>query len=336
MAHLQFVDFSIREYLLFRGFSQTLKAFETEAKSTEKSFSVEKIMERISHSIATQDLQSLRELWMNLSSFFFSKLDQLYGQAVKRIEANLFKLFLVTAHANNKPEKVNEFFVKCPELQTQAEWKDWFVFPFCKAPEDHPVYSVYFSKQWQDTLMISLHNFLATIFQCMPLPTLARIDSEATLIHRLQEENSALRDRIEVLQSIAGSPSGQSTSSSTSSHQSRLSTFNEQATGAGASSQQQLQRPLSGRHSSKQISLDDIVPYSIPAQKHLVDDFSTIAQESLQMGHVADSQLRGLKYLIRNIGGQSPTMHRKQEAVSSDRNKKRSGSAGPRSWMAKD
>lgn len=207
------------------------------------------------------------------------------------------------------------------------------------------MYSVHFSKQWQDTLMISLHNFLATIFQCMPLPTLARIDSEATLINKLQEENSALRERIEVLQSIAGSPSGQSTSSSTSSHQSRFSTFNEQGGGAGTSSSSVYSHSTTkdrsvggggGRHSSKQISLDDIVPYSIPAQKHIVDDFSTIAQESLNMSHVADSQLRGLKYLIRNIGGNSPTMNRKEQAVSSDRNKKRSGSAGPRSWMAKD
>lgn len=224
------------------------------------------------------------------------------------------------------------------------------------------MYSVYFSKQWQDTLLISLHNFLATIFQCMPLPTLARIDSEATLIQKLQDENGALRDRIEVLQSIAGSPSGQSTSSSTSSHQSRFSTFNDHQ--AGTSSQAALQQQHAtkdrsvgsggggGRHSSRphhhhhqqqqqqqQISLDDIVPYSIPAQKHIVDDFSTIAQESLNMAHVADSQLRGLKYLIRNIGGNSPTMNRKDggsSSVSSDRNKKRSGSAGPRSWMAKD
>lgn len=200
------------------------------------------------------------------------------------------------------------------------------------------MFSVYFSKQWQDTLMISLHNFLATIFQCMPMPTLARIDSEATLINKLQEENLALRERIEMLQSIAGSPSGQSTSSSTSSHQSRFSTFNEQAVVAGPSSTTSslaATKDRAHRHSSKQISLDDIVPYSIPAQKHLVDDFSTIAQESLNMALVADSQLRGLKYLIRNIG-HSPTMNRKEVSMSSDRNKKRSGSAGPRSWMAKD
>lgn len=126
MAHLQFVDFSIREYLLFRGFSSTLRAFEAEAKTAEKSFSVEKIMDRVTQSIATHDLPALRDLWRNLTNFFFNKLDQIYGTAVKRIEANLLKLFLVTAHTANKPDKVHEFFVKSPELQSQSEWKDWF------------------------------------------------------------------------------------------------------------------------------------------------------------------------------------------------------------------
>lgn len=36
---------------------------------------------------------------------------------------------------------------------------------FIKNPEDNPVYSVHFSRQWQDTMLVSLHNFLATIFQ---------------------------------------------------------------------------------------------------------------------------------------------------------------------------
>lgn len=37
--------------------------------------------------------------------------------------------------------------------------------PFVKNPEDNPTYSVHFSRQWQDTMLVSLHNFLATIFQ---------------------------------------------------------------------------------------------------------------------------------------------------------------------------
>lgn len=190
--------------------------------------------------------------------------------------------------------------------------------------------------------MISLHNFLATIFQCMPMPTLARIESEATQIRRLQEENQALRERIEHFQSVAGSPSGQS-SSSTSSHQSRLSTFNEPSGSRDRSSvfyTKAVGGASGGSSTSSSLAhaLDDIIPYPIAASRHIVDDFSTIAQESLNIGNVADTQLRGLKLLIRNIGGgHSPTMGRKDASM--DRNKtKRSGSAGPRSprWLAKD
>lgn len=42
---------------------------------------------------------------------------------------------------------------------------DITAFPFVKNPEDNPIYSVHFSKQWHDTMLVSLHNFLATIFQ---------------------------------------------------------------------------------------------------------------------------------------------------------------------------
>lgn len=33
MAHLQYVDELVREYLLFRGFSNTLKTFDAELKT---------------------------------------------------------------------------------------------------------------------------------------------------------------------------------------------------------------------------------------------------------------------------------------------------------------
>lgn len=39
------------------------------------------------------------------------------------------------------------------------------VLPYIKNPEEHPTFKVHFSRQWQDTLLVSLHNFLATIFQ---------------------------------------------------------------------------------------------------------------------------------------------------------------------------
>lgn len=65
-------------------------------------------------------------------------------------------------------DKAQEFFLKqASELQNQAEWKDWFVLPFLPAPDSNPTFATYFSRQWADTFIVSLHNFLSVLFQCM-------------------------------------------------------------------------------------------------------------------------------------------------------------------------
>lgn len=73
----------------------------------------------------------------------------------------------------NKPEKTQEFFQKqALELQGQPEWRDWFALPFIPVPEQNPTFSPYFSRQWADTFLVSLHNFLSVLFQCMHIQTL--------------------------------------------------------------------------------------------------------------------------------------------------------------------
>lgn len=197
------------------------------------------------------------------------------------------------------------------------------VFPFCKNPEENPTFAVCFTKHWQDTLLLSLHNFLATIFQCMPQPTLARAETEASLIKKLQEENLLLRNR---LQQIAQSQQQNPTSSS---HQSRLTAFNEQKSFDQTVTGTKHKLPI--KPSNVQ-SINDIIPFDILAPTHIVDDFFIIAQETHNTSHIAESQARGLKSLIRNIGSSgSPVMGRKE---SSDRSKRRSGSTSSRGWMS--
>lgn len=76
MAHIQYVDGLIREYMLFRGFSGSLKSFDSELKSDkDKGFRVDKIIEQITHSINIQDLQGLRDIWNHLEGHMFSKLE---------------------------------------------------------------------------------------------------------------------------------------------------------------------------------------------------------------------------------------------------------------------
>lgn len=76
MAHIQLIDELVREYLLFRGFSSTVKAFDNDLKSDkDKGFRVDKIVDQIVHYINVSDLSGLKEYWSHLDSLIFSKLE---------------------------------------------------------------------------------------------------------------------------------------------------------------------------------------------------------------------------------------------------------------------
>lgn len=80
MAHIQYVDSLIREYMLFRGFSNSLKQFDTDLKSDkDKGFRVDKIIDQILCAIYSHDLQLLREIWNHLDGHLFSKLEHAFA-----------------------------------------------------------------------------------------------------------------------------------------------------------------------------------------------------------------------------------------------------------------
>lgn len=128
MSHVQYMDELIKEYLLYRGFGATVKAFDSDLKSDkEKGFRVDRIIEQMMHFINVYDLNSLRELWGHLEMHLFSKLESHFVPGVKKLENALLKLYLVNAVVNNKSDRITEFFSKLTaELQNQSEWKDWF------------------------------------------------------------------------------------------------------------------------------------------------------------------------------------------------------------------
>lgn len=158
----------------------------------------------------------------------------------------------------------------------------------------------------------------------MPQPTLSRIETEATLVKKLQEENTLLRNRLQAITQQGPQPTAASSpkNSTSTTHQSRRSIFHEQRTRAPDPNKAHVQV------TTNPTSVNDVIPFYIPPPPHIVDDFYIIAQESLNVGHLVDTQSRTLRSLIRNISG-SPIMGRKD---SLDRSKKRSGSAGSRSW----
>jgi predicted AAA+ superfamily ATPase len=80
MAH-QLVEEVVREYLIFRGFAGSLKSFDSDVKNDKlRNFRSDKILEGIILAIHESDLQSLREIWGNLQSNLFNKLEYTYNE----------------------------------------------------------------------------------------------------------------------------------------------------------------------------------------------------------------------------------------------------------------
>ncbi|XP_033757120.1 WD repeat-containing protein 91-like isoform X2 [Pecten maximus] len=192
------VDEMVKDYLLYRGFTSAHRAFEAELKNEkERGLRADRLVEQLYSYIVTYDLASLREFWNNLNHRLFSRLEQRYMPSVRKLEVGLLKFYIVYASQNNHQDKVREFFEKMtPEIQNQPEFKDWFSFPFIKSPEENTTFVMYFTKHWQDTYFLSLHNFLSVIIQAMPAPTLLNFDIEHKRMKNLQEENEMMKQRL--------------------------------------------------------------------------------------------------------------------------------------------
>ncbi|KAM9841724.1 WD repeat-containing protein 91 [Aulostomus maculatus] len=197
-------DEHVREYLTYRGFTSTLKHLDSEIKADkEKGFRVDKIIDQLLQFIHSFDLCALKEYWLYLDRRLFCRLEDVYRSTVNKLRTSLYRYYVINTIQKGNLEKTQEFFQKqALELQTQTEWRDWFILPFIPAPEQNPAFSPYFSRQWSDTFLVSLHNFLSVLFQCMHIlqlrrhghrPVLLSFDAEVQKMTSLTEENEQLR-----------------------------------------------------------------------------------------------------------------------------------------------
>ncbi|KAF9359333.1 WD repeat-containing protein 91 [Mortierella sp. NVP85] len=181
MNSIQHIDELIKEYLLFRGFTSSYKAFETDCRADKdkgfqaclsrdiRTIGAEKIIEELFASIASMDLTGLLDYWKYLDIRYFSRLDHRFAGSVKKFELCLLRYYLV------------------------------YALPFSKKPEVDPEFDVFFSKTWLDTFTVSLHNFLSTVFQNMPLPSLLCFNIDRLHRKALQCEVETLQGVIETL-----------------------------------------------------------------------------------------------------------------------------------------
>lgn len=80
MAQVAFLDSMLREYMVFRGYSNTLKALDLEQRNEkDQHFRAERLIDHFNIAVQGSDLNALRSLWLHLDNSLFSKLDQSYA-----------------------------------------------------------------------------------------------------------------------------------------------------------------------------------------------------------------------------------------------------------------
>ncbi|KAI8061442.1 WD40-repeat-containing domain protein [Gongronella butleri] len=204
MNSLHQVDDLVKEYLLFRGFTSTFRALDMESRTDrDKGFQVDKILEELLSFVTSSDIQSLVDYYRYLDLRFFSRLDTRFQRTAKKFELCLLRHYLVHAIQHKKRDKIREFFdLYGAEFHSNPDWTPWFTLPYIKQPASDPAFETFFTKQWVDNYTTSLHNFLATIFQNMPLPSLLTFSADRTMRKSQQSEIESLRASMDQLKAM--------------------------------------------------------------------------------------------------------------------------------------
>jgi len=102
-----------------------------------------------------------------------------HSSVVQQIRTAILRLYVVHAVKKQNKAKVHQFFADyCDELNAHdnASFRDWCALPFLAEPEKDPEFRPYFSPQWQESVRITLHNFLSVVFRSAPQPKLLQLE----------------------------------------------------------------------------------------------------------------------------------------------------------------
>ncbi|XVF53483.1 hypothetical protein PTKIN_Ptkin05aG0102900 [Pterospermum kingtungense] len=206
MENMQYAEELVREFLVFRGFTNTLQAFEAEL-STDigKGFQVNKILDLI---FAVYIPKFQAEKLVGLFSFFkhcFSSWSEtVMLDTLSKLEGSVLRCYIVHALQSGRKDKVMEFFgMNGNDLLLKSyDWTPWFAIPYLKNPSLDPQFRVYFSKEWYEALRLSVRNFFSEIFNGNRLPSLLKLSSEKNTISRLKKDNKNLNLKLSQLQAL--------------------------------------------------------------------------------------------------------------------------------------
>lgn len=196
MENMQYAEELVREFLIFRGFTNTLQAFEIElCTDIGKGFQVDKILILIfSVYVPKFEAEKLVGLLSFFKQCFSSSSETVLIAILSKLEVSILRYYIVHAIQSGRKDKVVEFFgAKGNDLlQMGQDWTPWFggsvfslsflfvlvnyfllnlycyichtAIPYLKNPSLDPQFHLYFSKEWYEALHLSVRNFLSEIF----------------------------------------------------------------------------------------------------------------------------------------------------------------------------
>ncbi|KAJ1295220.1 hypothetical protein BS78_01G207600 [Paspalum vaginatum] len=204
MENIRYAEELVREFLVFRGFTSTLQAFESEL-STEigRNLQVDKIMDLVfSEYVPKYQLDRLVGLFTFFKQCFISPVDTELFSTLLKLELSVLRYYVINALKSGRQDKVVEFFGESGSylMESREDWLAWFAIPYIKTPSLDPQFRVYFSKEWLETLVLSFRNFLSGIFNDTRIPALMRISNEKNTIKSLKNDIKQLNNKLAELQ----------------------------------------------------------------------------------------------------------------------------------------
>lgn len=206
MENMQYAEELVREFLVFRGFTSTLQAFEREL-STDigKGFQIDKILELIfSVYIPQFRAENLVDILNFFKQCFSSSSDLVFVSMLSKLEVSILRYYVVHALQSGRKDKVMEFFGTYGNdlLQKDSDWSSWFAIQYIKNPATDPQFRVFFSREWFNALHLSVRNFLSEMFNGSRIPAIMKISSEKNAVNRLKKDVKQLNLKLSELQAL--------------------------------------------------------------------------------------------------------------------------------------
>ncbi|KAF1880723.1 hypothetical protein Lal_00011782 [Lupinus albus] len=164
MENMEYAEELVREFLMFRGFTNTLQSYDSELRSDiGQSFQLDKILDLI-FSLYVPKFQSHNLI--ALLGFFNNYLSETtLVSTFSKLETSLLRFYVVHALQSNRADKVFDFFETygAQLLQKSQDWTHWFAIPHMKNPNLDPEFKIFFTKEWYEALRLSVRNFFILV-----------------------------------------------------------------------------------------------------------------------------------------------------------------------------